>query len=103
VKKYKRVLEENERSPKDSETELTKINRDLKRKYSEILDLKSVYKSILSECDAIKARLSLRVHDISKINECISKKNYFLELKRQTTQYIHSDNDELNRMLESKR
>jgi hypothetical protein len=33
----------------------------------------------------------------------VSKKNYFLQLKKQTAQYVHSDNDEEARMLESKR
>lgn len=47
--------------------------------------------------------MTKRVHDISAINECISKKKYFLELKRQTAQYIHSDHEELNRMLDSKK
>lgn len=43
--------------------------------------------------------MSVRIKDINRIGECVSKKNYFLELKKQTIAYIHSDKDELNKML----
>ena len=103
MRKYKEALELNEHAPSSSESELSKINRGIKHKYTEILDLRGVYNGITSECEAIKLRLNKRVHEISAIDECIAKKNYFLQLKRQTAQYIHSDNDELTRMLESKK
>lgn len=65
----------------------------MNNKYDEILDLQGVYKSITGECEAIKARMGKRVHDIGAINDCVAKKNFYLELKRQTAQYIHSDYD----------
>lgn len=71
------MLEDNER-PTEAETELSKINRGLKAKFAEILELRKVYSGITAECNLIKARLGLRVQDVSRIDDCLSKKNYFL-------------------------
>jgi deoxyadenosine/deoxycytidine kinase len=89
--------------PLSPETELSRLNRNIKAKHNEILELRGIYRGIGGECEDLKRRLNERARDINGISDCVSKKNYFLQLKKQTAQYVHSDNDEEARMLESKR
>lgn len=63
----------------------------LQDKYGEVIDLRGVYQGITNECEEIKARMTKRVQEISGINDCLAKKNYFLQLREQTKHYIHSD------------
>lgn len=89
--------------PSSGESELARVNRALQSKYGEVLELRGVYQGITAECEEIKIRMARRVHQINAINDCLDKKNYFLELKRQTSQYIHSDHDQANHLQDSKR
>lgn len=44
-----------------------------------------------------------RVQQIGEVNDCIGKKHYLLELKKQAAPFIHSEQDDLSRMAEGKR
>ena len=65
--------------------------------------MKNTYTTIFTECEAIKLRMSLRVKDVNRINECLGKKNYYLQLKSQAAPYLHSQDDQARRLWEAKR